>query len=285
MTLGENELEELAEVAARAARAAGDVISSQRATKIEKKSGMRGASQWVTDVDRRAEEIILAILAPTLEQFALGLLTEEREDDCSRFDSEFFWCVDPLDGTLPFLEGVGGYAVSIALVSRQGEARLGAVYDPTSGDLYQARAGGRLTCNGELWQQPAQGPKLSVFVDRSFLARTDYAAIAEKLEGIAQKLGLGPLAICSGAGAVMNACQVLREPRACYLKLPKAAAGGGSVWDFAATACIVKAAGAIATDMHGDELELNRADSTFMNHGGVLFATDEELAKCLRGLL
>ena len=79
----------------------------------------------------------------------------------------------------------------------------------------------------------------------------------------------------------MNACGVLTTPPACYFKQPKPS-GGGSLWDFAATACLFAEAGAIATDVHGGPLDLNRADSTFLNHRGVLFATDETLAHQLR---
>ena len=82
----------------------------------------------------------------------------------------------------------------------------------------------------------------------------------------------------------MNACKVLTNPFACYLKLPKAD-GGGSLWDYAATACLFKEAGAVATDVYGKNFELNRGDSTLMCHRGILFATNESLARKIRDLL
>ena len=60
--------------------------------------------------------------------------------------------------------------------------------------------------------------------------------------------------------------------------------GGGSLWDFAATACLFHETGGVATDMQGGPLDLNRADSSFMNHRGVLFATDEALARRIRAM-
>ena len=81
----------------------------------------------------------------------------------------------------------------------------------------------------------------------------------------------------------MNACRVLAHPSACYFKFP-GPTGGGSLWDFAATACLFAEIGAVATDIHGGLLDLNRADSTLMNHRGVLFATDEALARRIRAL-
>ena len=74
---------------------------------------------------------------------------------------------------------------------------------------------------------------------------------------------------------------VLEHAAACYIKLPKPEDGGGSIWDFAATACIVREAGAWVSNIHGAELDLNRRDSTFMNHQGVVFASSEQLASTL----
>ena len=78
-----------------------------------------------------------------------------------------------------------------------------------------------------------------------------------------------------------NACQVLDYAAACYIKLPRFEDGGGSIWDFAATACIASEAGAWASNIHGDLLDLNRRDSTFMNHQGVVFASSEQIGEFL----
>ncbi len=88
-----------------------------------------------------------------------------------------------------------------------------------------------------------------------------------------------------GDGAAMNAMQVLENPPGCYFKFPKPQQGGGSLWDFAATAAIFNECAAVASDFYGAPLELNRADSTFMNHRGVLYAPDAVLAGEIRALL
>ena len=76
----------------------------------------------------------------------------------------------------------------------------------------------------------------------------------------------------------MNACWVLEHAPACYFKFPKQAEGGGSLWDYAATACILTEAGLHVSDIHGQKLDLNRGESTFMNHRGILYASDEKIA-------
>ena len=286
MKLSPTDLHQLAAVAMSAATEAGQMIARSRPTDVQHKAGADSlASQVVTEIDRRSEDIIVDLVGPTLERFDLGLLTEERDDDRSRLTAEFFWCIDPLDGTLPFIEGSPGYAVSIALISRDGTPLIGVVYDPVEATMLHAVAGGGVCRDGEPWTTPPQpvNEVLSVFADRSFLAMADHDAVVEELGEIARELGLTGVQLHPSGGAVMNACGVLTHPPACYFKFP-GPSGGGSLWDFAATACLFDEAGAIATDIDGGTLDLNRADSSFMNHRGVLFATDAVLASRIRAL-
>ena len=286
MTLVLADLHRLADTAIAAAGEAARMIAASRPQEVERKAGGASlASQVVTEIDRRSEELILGVLAPSTDEFELGLLTEERPDDGGRLTADYFWCIDPLDGTLPFVEGLPGYAVSIALVRRDGQPLLGVVHDPVEATVMHAISGVGVFRDGQRWR-PESGSKseaLSVFTDRSFSALDDHDDLLEGLEEIARDRGLAGVHVDATGGAVMNACRVLANPPACYFKYPKPS-GGGSSWDFAATACLFREAGAIATDIDGGPLDLNRADSTFMNHRGVLFATDDALAARIRSL-
>jgi myo-inositol-1(or 4)-monophosphatase len=277
MTLSDHDLLRLAELAGFAAREAGAMIAASRPVDVlYKDSGGSLASKVVTEVDRRSQDIILKILAPTLSEFDLGLLTEECEDDGSRFEKDYFWCIDPLDGTLPFIEGVPGYSVSIALVGRGGVPHIGVVFDPVTGELYSS-------IDNSCRSRGCGAQVLSFYADRSFRSDCRYDRVVAVLEKIAFDLGLveGVRVFISG-GAAMNACWVLDTGPACYFKFPKNEPGGGSLWDFAATACIFRAAGVVATDMKGRDLDLNRSDSTFMNHRGVLFASSNDISSRIR---
>ena len=285
MKLSETELTELAGLAIDAATAAGAMIARSRPKQIEHKSSDGSlASQVVTEVDRRSEAIILEALSPTIKRFELGVLTEEQPDDGGRFRADYFWCIDPIDGTLPFIEGTAGYAVSIALVRRDGTPTIGVVYDPVGETVVHAIAGAGGFRNGRPWNQPmTSGTVLSLFTDRSFLSSKVRDQITTVLEQIARDMGMSGLHVDATAGAVMNACKVLANPHACYVKLPKQN-GGGSLWDYAGTACIFDEVGAVATDIYGQCFDLNRADSTLMCHRGILFATDDPLAQRVRTL-
>ena len=290
MKLSADDLRELSESAIAAANQAGQLIESYAARTVavqHKSGGDSPASQVVTEVDLRSEEIIVKALKPTCERYDLALLTEESEDDKARLQQDHFWCVDPLDGTLAFIESSPGYAVSIALVSQTGEPLIGVIYDPITQILYSAVSGQGAVRNGEPWELAtamADRP-LSFVCDRGFVQRPDYPQINEALTSLAMQHGFAGLQTMESHGAVMNACRVLENPPAIYCKRPKPQQGGGSLWDFAATAAIFHEMGAVASDVYGQPLELNRADSTFMNHRGVLFTTDQALARDIQGLL
>lgn len=289
MQLTNLQLSELAEVSKRAALEAGTLIAdySQRSFKVEHKDGCESlATQVVTEVDELSQAIVLKHLEPTLKAYDLALLTEERPDDGSRFEQDFFWCIDPLDGTLPFTQRLPGYAVSIALIAASGKPMIGVVYDPVNAVLYDAIAAQGVRRNGVTLTAPNNvisraDHTLQVYCDCSFEMHPQRAEIEAGIQQLYRELGYQGVSIQMGGGAVINACNVFENPPACYFKQPKMKAGGGSIWDFAATACLFVELNRVVSDFHGAPLDLNRVDSTFMNHAGVCFTTDSHLQQAL----
>ena len=282
------DLNDLTRKAVRASLEAGELIRSYQDQDVEvlhKEGGDTYASQVVTEVDQKAQEAILRILEPTCREFDLALLTEESEDDGSRFEKEYFWCIDPLDGTLPFTRKEPGYSVSIALVSRQGLPQIGVVYDPVHDVLWQATKGQGLLRNGIAWKMQPRGKELVFTYDRSFESHPERARVLTELENYAESIGLKGVTASQFGGAVINACHSLESAPGCHFKFAKPQEGGGSIWDYAATACLYEEGGAVISDVHGDPLDLNRHDSTFMNHRGAVYATDQALAVKIRDIL
>lgn len=274
MYLDDAQLGKLAQFAIEAARRAGKHISKTRPLEIRQdKEGDNLASQVLTEVDGQAQEIILEILAPTFDEYDLALLTEESPDDGSRQEKDYFWCIDPIDGTLPFIEAVPGYAVSIALVSKEGVSQIGVVYDPVEHTLYHAIKGGGAFRNSKPWKLQQVGSDVRIFTDRSVADYPYCGKVATALNATVKGQG----------GAVMNALWCLENPPACYFKFPKPEKGGGCFWDYAATACIYHEIGAVVSDMSGKPMNLN-ADSIYHNPYGILYATDKTLARTLIAL-
>ncbi|RWK37641.1 inositol monophosphatase family protein [Mesorhizobium sp.] len=99
---------------------------------------MKGPADYVSQADRKAEEILFTELSKARPGYAF--LMEERgliEGD----DGQHRWIVDPLDGTTNFLHGIPLFAISIAL-ERQGQIVAGVVYNPAMDELYTAERGG-----------------------------------------------------------------------------------------------------------------------------------------------
>lgn len=277
------DIDHLAQVGLDAALASAEYISSQTGQKHTTflKPGVQSlATQLVTEIDLKSQQIIIKKLAKSIRFYDLGMISEELQDDKSRFEKEYFWCIDPLDGTLPFTEQRHGYAVSIALLDKLGEPMIGIVIDPHHKKQYLAIKGNGCFIN----EKPYQGDKVNndqliCHFDRSFVQSLDYNSTMIQLHQLKEKFGLNAVKVHTGAGAVMNALGLLGASYGCYIKLSKPTIRGGCIWDFAASSLIFRELGLFVSDSFGRPLMLNKKDSLYMNEEGILFATDSNLGK------
>jgi len=99
---------------------------------------LKGPGDYVSQADRKAEEIIHAELARARPGYAF--LMEERGEVAGE-DGQHRWLVDPLDGTTNFLHGIPVFSISIAL-ERQGQLVAGVIFNPAMDELYTAERGG-----------------------------------------------------------------------------------------------------------------------------------------------
>ncbi len=291
MRFDRDSLQSLLHTAMTAAREAGVYIqasASRQHEVLHKDAGSNIAAQVVTEVDLKADAMLRAALSSSCEEYDLALLTEESGDDRSRLIKDAFWCVDPLDGTLGFINARPGYSVSIALVANDGTPLIGVVYDPVADVMYSAVRGGGAFRQGDSWQplnDARQNNAFTLVYDQGFDEREYYPWVMQGVNALAKARGFDEVQTLAGDGGVINALRVLEHSPACYFKFPKAQEGGGCLWDFAATAAIFNECGASASDYTGQPLALNRAESLFMNHRGVLYASNAELSDALRRLL
>ena len=269
------DLHHLNKIAIEAALLAGKVIQKFMNDDIlveTKAEGTSYATQVVTAVDRACEEVIISHLLPSCKAFDIGLLTEETEDDGSRFEKDFFWCIDPMDGTLAFINRQPGFSVSIALIAKDGTPHIGVVFDPSTNALYHAIKGNGAYKNGVSWKIKHRTKHLTYVTDRKLKDTPGADTIENVLNENAERLGLDVVKEIAGAGSVLNGIHVLENGPACMLKLPKKESGGGSIRDFAATACMYHELGLPATNFEGGKLNLNRKESTFMYQEGIFYA-------------
>lgn len=98
---------------------------------------MKGAGDFVSNADRKAEETIREMLMEARPNY--GWLGEES-DPVEGKDPTRRWIVDPLDGTTNFLNGIPHWAISIAL-EHKGEIIAGVVHDPVKDEIFVAESG------------------------------------------------------------------------------------------------------------------------------------------------
>src|SRR5262252_1268642 len=143
------------EVAMRAARTAGEVALAH----LGKPDYVRWKSHRdvVSGSAIEVQGAILEVLHRETPDF--GVLAEEGpEDEPLPLDAEHLWIVDPICGSLNYVQGIPYFAVSIALRT-QGALRVGAVYDPCRDELFSASLGSQSRLNGEVMsvQQISEG--------------------------------------------------------------------------------------------------------------------------------
>ena len=122
-------------IAIRAARAAGDYIVREMDRACDISIETKGKNDFVTEVDKNAEEIIINTIKNAYPNHAF--LAEETGQ---RGESDFLWIIDPLDGTTNFLHGFPHFSVSIALQNK-GVLEQAVIYDPLKQELFTASKG------------------------------------------------------------------------------------------------------------------------------------------------
>lgn len=268
------ELQELKEIAKDAALKAGKYIMSRfhEDYAVGSKGMNSVASDIVTEVDINAQKMITTALQPSIQKYDLGWLGEETPDDGSRLTKDYFFTVDPIDGTLPFTKKTNGFSVSIGLVSKAGKSVLGVAYDPYDDNLYDAIQGEKAYKNGKEFKITYNTNKaLTFYSDLSFVSSGAYPYLLKSLETISKEKYNGELEVVSHQGAVVNAMSVIENAPAVYIKPHREKKGGGYAWDFAASSCIAEAVGIKVTDFFGNEINLNKKDGTHMNNEGIKY--------------
>ena len=200
----------------------------------------KGAVDLVTDIDNRAQELILERLGARFPDH--DFLAEE--DQSRKRGSEYLWIIDPIDGTTNFAHNYPVFCVSIALVHR-GQIILGVVFDPMREELFSAERGCGSLLNGREIEVSA-----ITELDKSLLATGfPYDLRESRVNNIDHFVSFVTRAqgIRRGGSAALDLCYVAcgRFDGFWELKLQP--------WDVAAGALIVLEAGGRISDFGGGE--------------------------------
>ncbi len=102
----------------------------------------------LTEADIKSNEIICQALEKAYPD--IQLLSEENkaEEYEVRKNWDYFWLIDPIDGTKEFIKKNGEFTVNIALIHNNTPI-LGVVYAPVLSDMYKAKKGEGAFKNGQ----------------------------------------------------------------------------------------------------------------------------------------
>ncbi len=240
----------LRDLAVSIAREAGELLAS-RAGRVEVAATKSSPTDVVTEMDRRAEDLIRARIGQARPGDAV--LGEEEGQTGDADGAPARWVVDPLDGTVNYLYGLPDWAVSIA-AEVDHEIVAGAVYLPLRRELFSAVRGGGAWLVSER-EQPDHGrraptrlqcrpgvPLAEALVGTGF----GYLSGRRKVQGDVVAALLPRLRDIRRAGvASVDLCAVAAGRLDAYYER------GLNYWDWAAGALVAAEAGADVGGLNG----------------------------------
>jgi len=249
-------MQNFAPVAEAALDACGDFIRPYFRNKTA--SVQKADFSPVTAADKGAEELLRRVLSAAFPDF--GILGEEFPPH--RPDAKYLWVIDPIDGTRAFITGRPNFCTLLGLLE-DGVPVAGWIDQPVTGERWRGgrdvavsfvgKFGGVLGTSGRTDIAEAELSATSpAMFDAAQFARF------QKLERACRRVYWGGDAYAFGLLAI-GCIDVVAE---CDLK----------IWDWAALAPVVQAAGGVISDWNGAALRAGCA-------GTVLAAATPDLHK------
>lgn len=228
----------------------------------------------VTSADLASEKIILPLLREAYP--ASSVLSEESEDSEERLTNENgVFIVDPLDGTVEFVNRTGEFSVSVGF-SRGHRVTAGVIAVPEKELLYYAAEGlgaykltfgeyrlGFSFGDGQRIHVSDRSDGVVLAVSRSYKTAESDALINNNRAKIGEILTVG---------SCYKGCLIAEGRADVHYRF----GAKTKEWDTAAMQCIVTEAGGIFTDLDGREITANRAD--FVNRRGFIILNRRESA-------
>ena len=97
----------------------------------------KAPGDFVSSADKRTEKILIEELQKAHSEY--GIITEES-GIINKSNSQNRWIIDPIDGTLNFLNGIPYFAISVGY-EENGEIKCGVIFNPATNEMYYAEKG------------------------------------------------------------------------------------------------------------------------------------------------
>ena len=97
----------------------------------------KGPGDFVSSSDKRTEKTIIDELQKAHPEY--GIITEES-GIINKSNTKNKWVIDPIDGTMNFLNGIPHFAISIGY-EEENEIKCGVIFDPIKNEMFCAEKG------------------------------------------------------------------------------------------------------------------------------------------------
>jgi len=242
------------EVAKEAAVKAGKITLSLQGKKLAIKSKEK-MGDFTTEADLSSEREILRILKTSFPKHNF------KSEEMGKIDngSDYWWIIDPLDGTISYSSGMPTFGISIGLL-KGGEPVLGVINLPVLDSLFWAEKGKGAYLNDKEIKVSDKKDLIESVVGFDLEHMGGRRRELQKLvEPITDKVRYTPILGCSVAGSAYVASRVYDA----YLH-------SGYPWDFAAGAAIIEEAGGKVTDYKGKPIDWSKDWIDFFASNGHL---------------
>lgn len=195
----------------------------------------------VTEADLCAQRALRRDLPQIFDCPVLGEeMSDQEQRDIWEHCHRGIWCVDPIDGTSNFVNGIPYFAVSVAFM-RENRPVMGAVYDPVADEMFYAERGAGAYLNGV-----ALPIREATSTLREAIAQVDFKRLSPKLR---HALAETPpyFSQRNFGAATLEWCYVAAGRFCVYLH------GGQKLWDYAAGCLILEEAGGAMATLHEDD--------------------------------
>jgi myo-inositol-1(or 4)-monophosphatase len=227
-------------VAVKAARRAG-LIVTRAALDIETvKVGSKGPGDFVTEVDHAAEADIIQTLQMSFPQHAF---IAEESGRTGPEGASHEWIIDPIDGTTNFIHGIPHYAISIAL-RVDGVVTQACVFAPGTNDLFTASKGEGAFLNNRRLRVSKRIKFGDALLAASF-ARSSFSSSRELMQ-LFGELSVKTAGIRRLGSSVLDLAYVAAG------RLDGAFGVGLKPWDMATGQLLVTEAGGLFSDAAGE---------------------------------
>ncbi len=186
---------------------------------------------FYTEADMAAQHSLAERLRNICSAAVMGEeMTETEQREQWAEGQAGLWCIDPIDGTSNFMNGLPYFAVSVAFM-REGRSVLGVVYNPATDECFYAEQGRGAFLNGKAL--PLSRRQIPL---HRAIANVDLKRLKRELAGTIASAP--PYASQRNFGAcTLEWCYVAAGYFDLYLH------GGQKPWDYAAGCLILEEAG------------------------------------------